>query len=882
MFAGIAISATAIYLGACSSGNSNNSQTSGGTGNTTTAPMGPISYKMVQDKTAFDKVNFVLLKTRYNQSLKSTVSSSYNFPAGNVTFSDPFTNQNACPASLSAMSINGLGAASSTVGLVSSALNFIPVLGSALSFFGSAIASALGFASNVSSNVALTNCMAYTDAQFAQDFNTVQTEINNIQDKLTSVESDILLLQSEIVTNAMSIAGINTQNLSQAEVVISGSSTIDGLTQVFLQDAGLINQSSESTGLTLLDATTSNYASLSSLVNSNITNFQIALQNYTGSGILANCTGSCYNMVQQESGSALILTYQSIYNAYKDKINSALLQNQNIVPAMKDYDNTLAYLFLQSVFNLQSAFSLEFMINKANYFASLRNLGSQYQISSLGNVAGTYYGYTAIESSNITAQTNAYNQAQQQLVSLYAARFNQLYVNTIQYMMSDVPAPFQIESNTLTYTDVNGQLTTVIESNAYLANVGINVVTPLSYLPGTLWKNGYNGTMHQSGILMQANGLKDPALCTSAIESYISNSAYMNIGESLGAINCPSLYAANTGVATESGYYDGITLAPYMANANNNSIVLTQPVYNMLSSCALESQIGATNADMYFWMPSAANSPTGESAAYLLCTIWNPDVNSSAATSPFSPYYILGGGASNNAQSPANWIGYTTFGDGMPSSGNIRMPFVITASPNSQMRLTPLASSEPGIFYSSNSPYGSTQFYGYPLGMESGTGDGALWFTSPTTAVVATPSILSANLNITSLDGFNAPFGVGYILYDAAIPNPPNASPSVEYFPVEEMAISCGAIESNVVVISADGSEVPLCITNSDGSITYYGKKIVKPTISDTANYASMSVEITNLIWYTAPNIYRYTPLMTSGVFPDPFVLPIQLNLSSQ
>lgn len=719
----------ATLVCACSGGSSSQH----GSSQVKTTPYGPISYLMVADIT-----NTLTIPVSHGVTA-SIVRQLKGSPVSNITFSDPIKNQTNCVNPIEQMSYqSSLGEDSKILSFFGNMLSFIPVAGSYLSF-GTSVAN-FGIGQYLYNNpTGLTACLSYSDEQFTNDFNVVQNEITGIESQVTDIDGQLQILLSDIVTNAKSIAGINNQNLNQAELYITGSSSIDGMTQNFLKYAGLTNQSGESTGISLMQMSVSGYSELQTMVVSDSTSYQISLMNLSGTQVNNSCSNNCYQYVSQDQNSALILTYQSIYNSYKEQIQQALSNNQNIVPLIQNYNNTLVYLYQQSMVNLQSAYSIEFMINQANYFAAIRGLSSQYQVPSLSNSGGTYYTTsTTIESSNLIAQTNDYNLIQQQLSLLYAAKFNQLYINTIQYIMSDPAASFQVESGQTLYYDVNGVVKSIYESNGYIDNISKNVITPISLAPGNSWKEKNSNVM---GILYQFDGLRNSAICTTAITNYVKNES--NIANvPFNNLSCPVLFNSQDST-TESGFYNGINLVPYVANYNTSSVSLTESVNNLIAACNIGTTIGAITGDFYFWMPSATNSPIGESSGYLMCNLWNQSFSSTYNTQLNN---IYSGGAPYIGEFHAN--GFNTF---------------IESSENS-FPMTPLFASESSEFSAVNVgcySYGESiplMAYGYPLSMsgpisQCGNNGSTLWAGYPNSP----PLTIAVQTELPFSNGFIAP-----------------------------------------------------------------------------------------------------------------------------
>lgn len=770
----------AILLCSCGSGVSNSNENPLPQ---KTLPLGPVSYTQVNDFTGAP-ITFIANKLAIN-SLK------YNNLGSNITFSDPIKNQTNCVNPIQQMSYQSqVGEDAKIVSFFGNMLSFIPVVGSVLSFGASA--SSFGIGQYLYNHpTGLTSCLAYSDQTFTNDLNEVQNELNGIESQVTDINGQIQILLSDIVINARSIAGINNQSLNQAELYINGSDSIDGMTQDFLKYSGLANQDGESSGNTLLDMSTNDYSEISTMVISDNINYQIALTNSSGTQVNNSCLNNCYQYVSQNQGSALILTYQSIYESYLDQIQQTLSQSQNIVPLVQNYNNTLVYLYQQSMLTLQSAYSIEFMINKANYFAAIRGLNKQYQIPTLSNYGGTYYTYSGkIESDNLVAQTNNYNLTQQQLSLLYSAKFNQLYINTIQYIMTDPAATFQLESSQIMYYDVNGVLKSIYESNEYLNNVSKNVVSPISFAPGSQWKTNNNGVM---GVLYQFDGIRNPAICNSSLSNYVKNES--SESKPFNAISCPVLFNSVNN-STESGYYNGINLIPYVANYNTQTVTLTESVNNIISACNIGETIGSITGDFYFWLPSATNSPNKQNSSYLMCNYWNQN---------FSNTY--------NSQLNNIYSGPAYLGEFFANGFNT----IVGSNESLSFPMTPMFSSNNSgvsavdvLCYS----YGESipaLAYGYPLSMsgpisECGNNGSTLWLSYDGSEPITTVALQA---EIPNSNGFIAPLIVAF---------------NINYNNDVYTAMPYCNLNTSVTVNDENGQAINLCsnINNSSNNVVEF------------------------------------------------------------
>ncbi|MGE4607298.1 MAG: hypothetical protein AAEJ52_11195, partial [Myxococcota bacterium] len=149
----------------------------------------------------------------------------------------------------------------------------------------------------------------------------------------------------------------------------------------------------------------------------------------------------------------------------------------NLVPIFDSYNTYLVSYYQQSLYALQQGFMMEWYVNLYNYYAAgcpglepncanpvadqacpdANTVNAQdyataidkcfhggEPIPSMGRIVGTSYPpATATDISTPAAAAAVFNEAQKQLALLYAARINRLYLNTLNYIISDAPIPPQ-------------------------------------------------------------------------------------------------------------------------------------------------------------------------------------------------------------------------------------------------------------------------------------------------------------------------------------------------------------------------------------------------------------------------------------------------------
>jgi hypothetical protein len=372
--------------------------------------------------------------------------------------------------------------------------------------------------------------------------------------------------------------------------------------------------------------------------------------------------------------------------ALSASLNQAQQDNMNAVPLYDDYNEYLVTYYQQAVVGIQAAFTMESLVNQLNYY----NAGQNAPIDSLGLVPGTYYSFQDLQTAlgskpSATAQGQYYNRAQQALAQLYAARVNQLYQDTISYIVTDDPVGSQAWPSSATGNRVNANID-------YASNVGTQVTsdsaaggpkesTPLALLPPAATK-GAQWT--SNAVLYQYFGLRNAGTCYANLlqwnkdngtavqgkngtwyptatpsQSELAGGAYdrqcppiltTSTGTAVTApptsstLNSCAAYAVLPGVQGGSGScYDGNTLVPYYAAAGGlpelGSAVLTNLLLCNASDPALTwFQVGSANAG------NAAGLTLGDWA--LTCGNW---------AAPAGPGYANGAGAFPGSSPPTSW-----------------------------------------------------------------------------------------------------------------------------------------------------------------------------------------------------------------------------------
>jgi len=475
-------------------------------------------------------------------------------------------------------------------------LSLIPEAGPVLGAVTNGVGGVLSLFGASAGNSCIENQINNINQQLA----TQQTEINAIQANLNLLQNEFYV---QNYNNAVAIAGIEQQTLDTSLDQISGT---NGQFNAFMQDAGLWQFSNQPiAGASLQDVTQAEMNSAQS--SSTQTAFRNAIQNISSATYSpSSCqSGNCYQVVSTfDYGSncagstgvacpALVEAFNALANAEAVLVQNTLIGGDNVVATYDNYNNTVVSLYQQSLYALQQAYMIEYSTNQMNYFfATNQDSASVTQIPSWGGVEGTYYSASTSPYDASTEATN-YNNAQEQLTSMYAARVNALYITTLNYLITDAPispqswpaGDAQLVVAGTTYTDPNPV------SYAQEASASVTGGIPLSIV-------GNNGYWVQAGqaALYQYSGIQDVNACISAVDSFNATQGNSGlISSALGNGQCPSIFVDTNG-ARNQGSYDGNTLVAYVNTSGTEpeNVVLTGVSANNVGMCPNASGVIVT------------------------------------------------------------------------------------------------------------------------------------------------------------------------------------------------------------------------------------------------------------------------------------------------
>lgn len=465
------------------------------------------------------------------------------------------------------------------------------------------------------------------------------------------------------------------------------------------------------------------------------------------------CTTNCSLQVTDSPGSYLIQMYKQLFSTLKSNIDVYappaqafnVVANQDVVPLYENYNVMLVDFYQQALVGLQQAFTMESLVNQMNYFRAA-DTADKTQLSSFGQVGGTLYRYRNLSPLD---EADAYNKAQQNLAKLYAQRINQLYLNTLNYVVSDVPVSSQAyptapisftvagESYTTDPVDYAGEVSKSLPAGGS----GVQGKTPLSLLA-----QAADGPWKSAAVLYQFSGLHDVSTCLGSLEDYNEDagSAGGTLQEwlQLNPGACPSILVLADGSALNQAYYDGNTLAPYTgfqaaSTSTGGPMVRTGTMTNNLKFCDPSSPA----LGWYTPTGSAVGNVAGLEAGrgYLNCGHWYvpgqsscgfPRANCPASDNPSNgnPYetesypsvyvgntYSTQGCTNNLSMNGDNYPWILTLTNGLPPGSRTCASAILSVKAPSGNELSPLVSGsriESGNFSAGSADGCSLGFFG--------------------------------------------------------------------------------------------------------------------------------------------------------------------------
>lgn len=419
-------------------------------------------------------------------------------------------------------------------------------------------------------------CNAFTywsnDAIILSYYDTnTSTTLSNISKKMQcenqSIDSD----------GIFSSLGFSQNDLVQSDFIITAATnaaTMQNIENIRLLNIGTTNNSADNSFVDHIEHVSGTTTSNSNFVTGNdYTNVKKNV-NLVNSYSFSSAAAMMKDITQCTSVSASEMTLTQLLSCQLNILVDEFLPTpdvnstyQNFREILAQYNNKVLGIYQQSAYALQSAFVLESttnMLNLVNYTAAcfdnnqtaaLTQIGS-WEFSAGKNVTD-YISFSASSCaaySSITSARDDFKNKQKALASLYAARFNGLYKNTLHYTVSDTPLSIQTYTTAPSGKPAQSDFTATL--NSYdLSNQNDNVNggqrIPVNYLAS-----------NAQGVFYQYQNINNVYGCIDkGILGYDYNASESNVSTA----TCTSAFPD-----TNASYYDGASLQVYVPQNDGN------------------------------------------------------------------------------------------------------------------------------------------------------------------------------------------------------------------------------------------------------------------------------------------------------------------------
>ncbi len=415
-----------------------------------------------------------------------------------------------------------------------------------------------------------------------QTLNSMMSSIQNLQNSVSMLESEINLSNLNfmiyIAAEAQSAEAVAYNNFNNAIGVITNPST--GIYYSFLEATGITNFSIPVNYQSLIN----NIGAINIKLSGQSDSFVNNINNISASQLPAMANIPVYQFIESINASYVEELYQKMQNyLYTASLPQFPTQGANIAPMLESYNNQIMYIYQIAAQNLQVAYTIDAAINQINYWQMQSSNPSGTPVNQLETNNNVYYHYTGL---SIPSEVIAYNQAQQQLAYLYAARYNILYKTTLKYIISDLPF------SNFTYPSLktgNMEIDQFTANDSYQPNIALTTHT--SQMHDSATSNQYFPTINTTGgaitsegfIFYIYSGLNQFTQCQNAI---LQNTP-------LSTTNCPSIFSSYA-IANTPGYYDGQSLQVYFMPSTTNQPVMSA-LTNLNNRCNVSDMTNSWN-----------------------------------------------------------------------------------------------------------------------------------------------------------------------------------------------------------------------------------------------------------------------------------------------
>lgn len=572
----------------------------------------------------------------------NNISQSPNKPSGPVSY--VYVHNNFILPVGKALQSNG-NACGSVMGRTSAGLiaasgffTLIPEAGPAIGATINSVGTVLAFMGTSAGN----NCNTL-------EFNSLQSQLNTQAQQINNLEINLNLLNNQI-WQAMTVQSSEILNINYVAYnnQISQISGNQGLLYSFMYKSGLWNPN---TGLPNESATiqsvlsSQNYTNLLDYINS-YNNLDSITTNIAAVYTKSYPSSNPYNaIITQSQQSDYWNLLSSLNNDLSTQITSILASYPatNVVPYIDQYNQVLAALYQQSLYAINEAYTVSYLINMLN-FQNYNNQIKQPYLNDISGIHGVYYNPNDI-SGEYTSQLDYYNVTQSNLTDLYAQIVNQLYSNTLAFVVTDTPVGSQSYPNNqvFSFTNESGESVVTNESINYSKLVGASVANATTTLINSIGNsNANNGNNLKNSLASVVNNsstyntlfyqvpyLSNIMSCNSALDQYnqqngMNGSIQQFYNSQAGSLNCQPITIGNNGESVVNSIMNWNTIQPYYVNATTTLPTIFGSVTNNISASNPNSVGNIPAYALYIYTPNGlANSLGTIGTPYLMSGNWN-------------------------------------------------------------------------------------------------------------------------------------------------------------------------------------------------------------------------------------------------------------------
>lgn len=585
-----------VILVACSGGNCNNNVAP------PTKPSGPISYVYVHK-------NFV-------PQVGNMLQSSNNNGCGSV-----------------------MGQTSAGLIAVSGFFTLIPEAGPAIGATVNSVGSVLALMGTSAGN----NCNTI-------EFNDLQSQLSNQQQQINNLESNLNLsnnqIWQEMTVQSTEILNTNYVAYNGDVSLISGN---QGLLYSFMYKSGLWNPNNGQPipGVTIQSLLNSpeSYNGLYYYINS-YTTLDSTITNIASVYPNSSTSNNLYNtIISQTQQSYYWNLLSSFNNNLSTQITAALGSSPttNIVPYIDQYNQSLSALYQKSLYSINEAYIVSYLINMIN-FQNYSNPIHKPYLADISGIHGVYYNPNDI-GSDYESQLDYYNTAQRNLTDLYAQIVNQLYTNTLAFVVTDAPVGSQSYPNKqgFIYINESGESVVTNESINYSQLVGSSVANATTMLinsignsnasNGNSLKNSLNNVVNNSTgyqtLFYQVPYLSNIMRCNSELEQYnqlngVNGSIQQFYNSQAGLASCQPILLNNNGESVINSIMNWNTIQPYYVSSTITLPTMFGSVTNNIAASNPNSVGNIPPYALYIYTPTNSTASLGAvGTPYLMSGNWN-------------------------------------------------------------------------------------------------------------------------------------------------------------------------------------------------------------------------------------------------------------------